>query len=308
MAGYVEVRENPGPREDAAERPPASRRQSFSSTLSPPSSNRTGGIRWLLAGEIGARSEELLDPELQCGRISISNLRLSTSLSSAPFLTRNSISARSREQFLGSLASARSWTSRALRRRWRKPFSLPSIVKNASYCISGNSSGQQYAWWLDLGDDTSGMSAEPSGLNAGPVMPLGANAAALASAFASTIINGCNAKALKCGALPSGNCFDLVFATGLCASGTCVDGMNIGSACVVNADCSFPALNSLKVGPSGLNPTCKVTASGCQYDPVITLGPGPAVPAAGRWGLLALVLALALAGGLLVARRLASHG
>jgi hypothetical protein len=214
----------------------------------------------------------------------------------------------------------------------------PTVALTSSqYCISGLSSGAAYSWWLDLLDDAANMPSEPSNLAAGPVLPAGASEAALATDFADNITVGCTAKGLTCNATASGSCFDL-FVEGMCSAGSpnpsaacasdadceelgicggfhvCVSGSDLGEACTVDAECGALAGtcltgHALYVGPAGLTPTCKVTMTGCQYNPVITLGPPHAVPAVSPWGLTLLILGLVTAGSaLLYLRRAPARG
>jgi len=209
------------------------------------------------------------------------------------------------------------------------------------YCITGTSTNQTYPWWLDLEQDGLDMTLEPNELNAPAVAPAGASASVLASAFAARISAVCAAGNHGCSAVSSASCFSIslvkrgtclagptpgdfctpVGTVGNCGSGGfcqeiggCVGGTTPGAPCQpvgTGATCGpggFCAPGSLPtadlyVGPTGTTASCKVTAAGCSYNPLIRLGNSPAVPALGGWGMAILALLLLPTGLWLILRR-----
>jgi len=157
------------------------------------------------------------------------------------------------------------------------PYCGPLTQHVNNYCIAGTSDAIEYSWWIDLWDDNYGrLTPEPFNLHAAPVA-LNANSSAMASSFASSI------NAVSPGtATSTGSCFTL----------------------------STPVSTSLWVGSSGGAPGCRVTASGCTYNPTIMLTSSSltssgarGIPTLGEWGLVALVAGLLMSGSLIVIRR-----
>lgn len=114
----------------------------------------------------------------------------------------------------------------------------PGIVPGTDYCISGNSTGHDYSWGFDDSGDGSVVLGEPRDLNAA-TPAAGSDASALAFAFADSIVDEGTYNLTS----PLVNCFTILPAT--------------------------PSPGPLYVGEAGVAPICKVTASGCSYNPEI---------------------------------------
>ncbi len=179
-------------------------------------------------------------------------------------------------------------------------------LQSGQYCIHGVSSNQIYSWWLDVGCDNANKSLEPSNSNAGPVTPTGASAAMLASDFALSISSNLTAKQDGISASASSNCFQLQVGAGVCTANVCTaPGLTSGQACTTNLACNFTGPLCLLVGIVNQPPACLVTTSGCPYNPVITLGPGPpsaTIPTLSNSGMVLYLLLLLAAGAFLALR------
>ena len=155
--------------------------------------------------------------------------------------------------------------------RVRQFHPVPCVAQTSSqFCISGTSSGAPYSWWVDVLSDNANQSFEPFELSA-PAVPIGAPATILASELAQRITNHPKSVLLGISASATGACFDVAMPK------VCAGGLNPGAPCVVNADCPgggicSPEVFSLLVGPGSAQPNCTVTATGCTYNPLITLG------------------------------------
>jgi hypothetical protein len=147
-----------------------------------------------------------------------------------------------------------------------------------SYCISGTSTGVNYAWAVDLGGDGF-VANEPVELNAPAPLP-GATADILAQAFSQSIATNLTAISVQL-----------------------YTAWVLGSTCF---DLAWPLAGVvLWVGPAGLHPVtsgsgCPVTLTPCDYNPTIVLA--PPVPTLDRYGVAAAALCV-LAGGWLLLRR-----
>jgi hypothetical protein len=192
--------------------------------------------------------------------------------------------------------------------------SMAQVVEGTgTYCLSGNSTGTTYSWAIDIGCDSM-TGAEPTEFNEDPVLPVGAPASSLASAFQVAISNEPGALILNVNVTHTAgsSCFT-VHPLKLCQIQDpntpdfyCTAGTDVGKPCSSDADCD--STYCLLVGPAGSAPSCLVAPfpSGCAYNPVITLGLPGGIPVLDPWGI-AILLLLVLTGGYWVLRRRSRH-
>jgi sugar lactone lactonase YvrE len=192
----------------------------------------------------------------------------------------------------------------SLNQRIRRVGMQPVISGGGLFCIAGISTGTDFSWFIDLdGGGIIGVD-EPVENTVVNTVPPGQGESWLAAAFiASVNANPKSAPACLSAAISTNcNCFSIV------AKG-CVGGTNPGVCCVVHADCAgggicLSVTPELYVGPVNNPTSCKVTSSGCSYNPTIATVPStPSVPILNGWGVVALTLGLLCVGRYLVRRR-----
>ena len=151
---------------------------------------------------------------------------------------------------------------------------LPVIYGGSSFCIQGVSTGADYSWFIDLDNDgviDVSQPPEPVQFTATGIAS-GQDASALASAFVTSI----NSNSMS---FPAGITATLASSPGcfaIQAAPRCYGGAEPGAPCDVHADCTgggvcITPVPVLYVGPPGNPTSCKVTSSGCTYNPLILL-------------------------------------